>query len=156
MQRNYGNDNERQITVDIIEHIGVIEVKPNGWRKELNIVRWNNADVPKFDIREWDVPHTKMSKGITLHAYEMNAITDLYTAYRKARTAQAEAEMAAAFPKTGAAGTYGYMSSIGAAGSSGGTMNGTMSGKDASQDEFDPGVYTAIPAGETASAAAEL
>ena len=65
---NYSNGNGRQggeIEFRIIEHIGVIETQKNGWNKELNIVAWN-GNGPKFDIREWDPDHERMSKGITL------------------------------------------------------------------------------------------
>ena len=37
----------------------------SGWEKELNIVNWNGQG-GKFDIREWNPEHDKMSKGITL------------------------------------------------------------------------------------------
>ena len=101
MQR-YGNDDGiRDFTFDILEHIGVIEVKKNGWRRELNIVRWNNAEAPKFDIRDWDSTHTKMTRGITMYAYEMNALTDLYRSYKEVKSKQAREE-AAAFIESGA------------------------------------------------------
>ncbi|MBP3199255.1 MAG: hypothetical protein J6N21_19970, partial [Butyrivibrio sp.] len=36
-----------------------------GWRKELNLISWNEAE-PKYDIRDWAPDHEKMGKGITL------------------------------------------------------------------------------------------
>lgn len=53
------------ITYDIKEHIGVIKTFNTGWQKELNIVSWNGGN-PKYDIREWDMDHTHMTRGITL------------------------------------------------------------------------------------------
>ena len=53
-----------RITCEIKEHIGVIDQR-NGWTKELNVVAWGGG-VPKYDIREWNEDHTKMSKGATL------------------------------------------------------------------------------------------
>lgn len=54
-----------KILVEIERHIGVLQTRPNGWRKELNIVSWNNEKA-KYDIREWSPDHTRMSRGITL------------------------------------------------------------------------------------------
>lgn len=65
-----------QINYEIKEHIGIISESKNGWTKELNLVSWNDND-PKYDIREWDPKHEKMSRGITLteeEAYELSII----------------------------------------------------------------------------------
>ena len=59
-------DYERdQITFEIKEHIGVLCVYHTGWKKELNLVSWN-GNAPKYDIRDWDPDHERMSRGITL------------------------------------------------------------------------------------------
>lgn len=50
---------------NIDKHIAVLKEEFNGWRKELNMVSWNNREA-KFDIRSWSEDHSKMSKGITL------------------------------------------------------------------------------------------
>lgn len=50
---------------NIDKHITVLKEESNGWRKELNMVSWNNRET-KFDIRSWSEDHSKMSKGITL------------------------------------------------------------------------------------------
>lgn len=63
-----------QINCEIKEHIGIIAESKNGWTKELNLVSWNDND-PKYDIRDWDPKHEKMSRGITLteeEAYELS------------------------------------------------------------------------------------
>lgn len=53
------------IAFEIKEHIADLGVLPTGWTKELNIVSWNgNRD--KYDIRDWDSTHERMSRGITL------------------------------------------------------------------------------------------
>lgn len=54
-----------QINYEIKEHIGIISENKNGWTKELNLVSWNDND-PKYDIRDWNPTHDKMSRGITL------------------------------------------------------------------------------------------
>ena len=53
------------VRVEIEKHIAVLSEKENGWKKELNVVSWNDAP-GKLDIREWSEDHTRMSRGITL------------------------------------------------------------------------------------------
>ena len=65
-----------QINCEIKEHIGIIAESKNGWTKELNLVSWNDNE-PKYDIRDWDPKHEKMSRGITLteeEAYELSIL----------------------------------------------------------------------------------
>ena len=65
-----------QFNCEIKEHIGIISESKNGWTKELNLVSWNDND-PKYDIRDWDPKHEKMSRGITLteeEAYELSIL----------------------------------------------------------------------------------
>ena len=69
-------DDDRDITFDIIEEIGIISTVDTGWAKELNLVRWNGG-IAKYDIREWDPHHTRMSRGITLKEEEMRRILEL-------------------------------------------------------------------------------
>ncbi|MGX8774558.1 MAG: YdbC family protein [Bacillota bacterium] len=69
-------DDDRDVTFDILEEIGIISTIDTGWAKELNLVRWNGG-VAKYDIREWDPTHTRMSRGITLKEEEMRRILDL-------------------------------------------------------------------------------
>ena len=67
---------DREISFDIVEHLGVITTYSTGWNKELNLVSWNGA-APKYDIREWSPDHAHMSRGVTLHEKEMRTILDL-------------------------------------------------------------------------------
>ena len=69
-------DDDRDITFEIIEEIGIISSIDTGWAKELNLVRWNGG-VAKYDIREWDPQHQRMSRGITLKEEEMRRILEL-------------------------------------------------------------------------------
>ena len=64
------------VTFEIVEHIGVLTTTPNGWTKELNIVAWNGGS-EKYDIREWDLEHEKMSRGVTLHKDEAKKVMEL-------------------------------------------------------------------------------
>ncbi|WP_423189770.1 YdbC family protein [Alkalibacterium sp. f15] len=59
-----------KISYEVVEHLAVLSETPKGWRKELNLVSWNNRP-PKFDIREWSPDHTKMGKGLTFNNEEI-------------------------------------------------------------------------------------
>ncbi|MGC2873658.1 YdbC family protein [Ihubacter sp. mB4P-1] len=72
-------EKSNNITYEIREHIGTISSWDSGWNRELNLISWNGAK-PKYDIREWDEEHERMSKGITLHPWEMRNLVDLYLA----------------------------------------------------------------------------
>lgn len=65
-----------EIVFEIVEHVGVIATYATGWKKELNIVSWNNS-APKYDIRDWDPEHKIMSRGITLHEDELKKLATL-------------------------------------------------------------------------------
>ena len=67
-----------ELKFEITEHLGVISENAKGWKKELNLVSWNDRE-PKFDIREWSPDHTRMGKGLTLtedEIVEIKAILD--------------------------------------------------------------------------------
>jgi len=64
------------IKYEITKHIGVLSENAKGWKKELNLVSWNDRD-PKYDIREWAPEREKMGKGVTLTVDEVNALKRL-------------------------------------------------------------------------------
>ncbi|MFG6497291.1 PC4/YdbC family ssDNA-binding protein [Fictibacillus sp. UD] len=64
------------IKFEIIESIGVLSESGKGWRKELNLISWNDRD-PKYDLREWSENHEKMGKGITLSKEEVASLKSL-------------------------------------------------------------------------------
>ena len=66
----------KEIKYDVKEHIGVIKTFNTGWTKELNLISWNDGN-PKYDIREWDMNHEHMTRGITLFPDEMESICNL-------------------------------------------------------------------------------
>ncbi|MDR1466413.1 MAG: hypothetical protein LBI40_02185 [Treponema sp.] len=66
------------ITFDIVKSYGMLSEEKSGWKKEVNLVSWNNRD-PKFDIRDWDPYHEKMGKGITLSREEAEKLAELLT-----------------------------------------------------------------------------
>jgi len=61
---------------EIKENLGTLSESSKGWKKELNIISWNDR-APKFDIREWDPEHEKMAKGITLNADELKELKNI-------------------------------------------------------------------------------
>jgi hypothetical protein len=73
---------EKEITFSIVKSIGVISEGSRGWKKELNLVSWNERD-PKLDIRDWSEDHQKMGKGVTLTKEEAAKLKELLDAYLK-------------------------------------------------------------------------
>ncbi len=65
-----------EIKYEVVKHIGVLSEGNNGWKKEVNLVSWNDRPA-KYDIRDWDENHEKMGKGITLSENEMQNLIDL-------------------------------------------------------------------------------
>ncbi|MBR0091589.1 MAG: YdbC family protein [Lachnospiraceae bacterium] len=63
------------IKFEIKEEIAVLSESAKGWRKELNLVSWNDA-APKYDLRDWAPDHEKMGKGITLTTEEMDKLKE--------------------------------------------------------------------------------
>ncbi|MEG1140987.1 MAG: PC4/YdbC family ssDNA-binding protein [Clostridia bacterium] len=64
------------IKYEIKESIVVLSTNAAGWTKEVNLVSWNDSN-PKYDIREWNEDHTRMSKGITLTKEEFDILVSL-------------------------------------------------------------------------------
>lgn len=108
-------EDDRDVTYEIIEEIGIISTSDTGWTREINLVRWNGG-VAKYDIRDWDPYHERMSKGITLTEDEMRRMLNLMrrrrTNARNRRTAvreetpvsaeeTADAEETVVIPETG-------------------------------------------------------
>lgn len=65
-----------EIKFQIVKHIGVIGEGSKGWKKELNLISWNDR-APKYDIREWSPDHDKMGKGVTLTDQELETLARL-------------------------------------------------------------------------------
>ena len=61
---------------EIKKHLGVIGEGTKGWKKEVNLVSWNDRK-PKLDIRDWDETHEKMGKGVTLNRNEVEELKKL-------------------------------------------------------------------------------
>lgn len=69
-------DHADEFHYEILNHIGVLSTSNAGWKKELNIVKWNEAN-PKIDIRDWDLEHEKMSRGVSLNIKETEKLREL-------------------------------------------------------------------------------
>lgn len=71
------SERDHDIVFEVVESIGVIKTYPTGWSKEINLVSWNGG-AAKYDIRDWDHKHERMSRGITLHKDEMKKMLELF------------------------------------------------------------------------------
>ena len=65
-----------KIKFEITKSIGVLSEGTKGWKKELNLVSWNDRPA-KIDIRDWDETHEKMGKGVTFTIDEFKTLIDL-------------------------------------------------------------------------------
>ena len=63
-------DKDREVTFELVEHIGVFGKDAKGWTKELNRVAWNGGPT-KYDVRSWDEGHHKMGIGLTMTKQEL-------------------------------------------------------------------------------------
>lgn len=74
---------KREVRHRLIHEIGVISVNPSsGWKKELNILAWNDNPA-KYDIRDWSSDRKHLSKGVTLSEKDMETMIGLYMAYKE-------------------------------------------------------------------------
>ncbi|HPF43938.1 MAG TPA: PC4/YdbC family ssDNA-binding protein [Syntrophomonadaceae bacterium] len=64
------------IKFDIKEEFGILSEGSRGWKKEINLVSWNDRK-PKIDIRDWDENRGKMGKGITLNKTELLKLKEI-------------------------------------------------------------------------------
>ena len=62
--------NSNEISFEIVKRIGIIERRPSGWSKEVNLVSWNGGPA-KYDIRDWAPDHEHMSRGAALTEQEL-------------------------------------------------------------------------------------
>ena len=69
-----------KLEFQIEKHLGVLSEAKSGWTKEVNLVSWNDRPA-KLDIREWDVDHQKMSKGITFTKEELELLKQILDDY---------------------------------------------------------------------------
>jgi hypothetical protein len=64
-----------EINFKIIEHIAILSESAKGWKKELNLISWNDRPA-KHDIREWSPDHEQMGKGVTFTTEELQILRD--------------------------------------------------------------------------------
>jgi hypothetical protein len=75
-------DDVKAINFEIVRKLGYLSDGGRGWRKELNIVSWNERE-PKLDLREWAEDHTRMGKGVTMTREEGGRLHELLGIYLK-------------------------------------------------------------------------
>ena len=68
--------NMTDLKFEIKKTLGIIGEGTKGWKKEVNVVSWNDRK-PKLDIRDWDETHEKMGKGVTLSKVEVEEFRKL-------------------------------------------------------------------------------
>lgn len=64
------------IKFEIKETVGILSESSKGWKKELNLMSWNDKEA-KYDLREWAPEHDKMGKGITLSKDELIKLREI-------------------------------------------------------------------------------
>ena len=70
----------KEIKFEIVRKLGLLSESARGWRKELNIVAWNERE-PKLDIREWAEDHSRMGKGVTMTREEVGRLYEYLGIY---------------------------------------------------------------------------
>lgn len=70
-------NNMADIKFEILREIAVLSENSKGWRKELNLISWNERE-PKYDIRDWSPDHSKMGKGVTLTQEEYDKLSEFF------------------------------------------------------------------------------
>lgn len=65
-----------EIKFEIIKNIGTLTDSEKGWKKELNLISWNEKE-PKYDLRDWNEDHTRMGKGLTLSEAELSKLAEI-------------------------------------------------------------------------------
>ena len=65
-----------EIKYDIVKELGAVSESAKGWKKELNLVSWNDREA-KYDLRDWAPEHAKMGKGVTLTRDELIRLREL-------------------------------------------------------------------------------
>ncbi len=72
----YGCKGEKvmpEFKYEVVKELGVVSEAPNGWKKELNLVSWNDRE-PVYDLRTWSPEKDRMGKGITLSEEEVQEL----------------------------------------------------------------------------------
>ena len=65
-----------EIKCEIVDSIGIVSEGNNGWKKEVNLISWNDRE-PVYDIRTWSPNHEKMGKGVTVTVAEAKVLRDI-------------------------------------------------------------------------------
>ena len=63
------------VKFEIVEEFAVLSESEKGWKKELNLVSWNDNE-PKYDLRDWAPNHEKIGKGVRLTNDELKNLRD--------------------------------------------------------------------------------
>jgi hypothetical protein len=72
----------KDIKFEIVRRVGLLSESNRSWRKELNVVSWNDRE-PKLDIRDWSEDHSRMGKGVTMTREEAGRLYEYLGSYLK-------------------------------------------------------------------------
>lgn len=79
-----------EFTFEIVEHVCILgKGHDDGFQKEFNRVSFRGLP-PKWDIREWNADHTRMTKGITLTDEEIETLYEAMKARLSEKTQETE------------------------------------------------------------------
>lgn len=67
---------DEHFSYKIEAHLGVLSYAKNGWKRELNLVSWNQRP-KRLDLRDWAPNHGRMGRGISLDAVETDNLIAL-------------------------------------------------------------------------------
>ena len=67
---------DKEFKFAVTQQLGVLGEGSKGWKKELNLVSWNEREA-KLDIREWSPDRERRGKGVTLSPEELSALKKL-------------------------------------------------------------------------------
>jgi len=70
----------KAIKYEIVRKLGTLSDGERSWRKELNIVAWNDRE-PRLDIREWSEDHSRMGRGVTMSPDEAGRLYEYLGTY---------------------------------------------------------------------------
>ena len=73
-----GSSNAADFNFRILRTLGTMSQSSTGWAKEINLVSWN-GNKAKFDIRDWNGDHSKMTRGVRLTSFEAKKLRDFLT-----------------------------------------------------------------------------
>lgn len=70
------NNNTQEVTFEIKKVLGTLSISSSGWSKVLAEIAWNDRPA-RYEIRSVSPDGTRVSKGISLHKLELEALAKI-------------------------------------------------------------------------------